>query len=112
MDGDHETPVVACSLGHGERAQRAARWEALSARALAQASPTERGLQMVFDAGPGIAEELSSLVKLERECCAFAAWSVRPSGWQLIVEATGDSQEAAMAIRALLLAHTGRDASR
>jgi hypothetical protein len=92
---------VACSLGQDEGAQRAARWKALSARALADVSPTERGLRLVFDAGPGVAGELSSLVDLERECCAFAAWSVRPSGGQLILDVAGDSDEAAVAIQTM-----------
>jgi hypothetical protein len=80
------------------------------ARALDQRSPTERGLRLVFDAGPGVAEELSSLVDLERECCAYAAWSVRPGGGQLILDATADSHEAATAIQAMFLMHTGHSA--
>jgi MerR family transcriptional regulator, copper efflux regulator len=111
VNGDDGSPVVACSLGQDEGAQRAARWKALTARALVKRSPTDRGLQLAFDAGPGVAEELSSLVDLERECCAFAAWSVHPSGGQLILEAAGDSHEAATAIQAMFLMHSGHGAS-
>jgi hypothetical protein len=102
---------VACSLGPDDGVQRSARWKALAARALTEASPTDRGLRLVFDARTGVAEELGSLVDLERECCAFAAWSVRASGEQIIAEATGDSQEAATAIQALFLPHSGQNAS-
>jgi len=111
VDGDHATPVVACSLGTGDRTRRAARWKALTAHALAEASPAGRGLRLAFDAGPGVAEELNSLVGLERECCGFAAWSVRPGGGQLILEVTGDSREAVTAIQAMFLTRTGHNDS-
>ena len=70
---------LACTLGREDRVQRAARWATLAARALQQASRTERGLRLVFGVGPGVEGELRSLVELERECCAFAEWSVRPA---------------------------------
>ena len=96
---DH--PAVACTLGAGDRAQRAARWEALTGRALRRASRTGRGLRLDFDAGPGVEDELRSLVVLETECCAFARWSVSAAGGQLTVEVSGDSEEAVAAARAL-----------
>jgi hypothetical protein len=40
-------------------------------------------------------------VALERECCAFAAWSVRTSVDQLTVEISGESEEAVTAVQAL-----------
>jgi hypothetical protein len=96
---DH--PAAACTLGAGDRAQRAARWEALTGRALRRVSRTGRGLRLDFDAGPGVEDELRSLVALETECCAFARWSVSAAGGQLTVEVSGDSEEAAAAARAL-----------
>jgi hypothetical protein len=111
VESDHELPVVACSLEPGNRTLRAAQWRALTARSLEHAGPTDRGVRLVFEAGPGVTEELSSLADLERECCAFAAWSVRPSGGQLILEVTGDSQEAATAIQAMFLTDTGQNDS-
>lgn len=96
-----DQPAVACTLGTGDRAQRAARWEALAARALRQASRTERGLCLVFDADPGVEDELRSLIALERECCGFARWSVSAAGRRLTLEISGDSQAAAAAAQAL-----------
>jgi len=100
--GSDQGSPVACTLGTGDRAQRAARWGALAARALRQASRTEHGLRLVFGAGPGVEDELRSLVALERECCAFARWSVTAGGRRVTLEVSGDSQEAAAAAQALL----------
>jgi hypothetical protein len=96
-----DQPAAACTLGTGDRAQRAARWEALTARALRQASRTERGLRLVFDAGPGVEDELRSLIALERECCGFARWSVSAAGRRLTLEVSADSEEAVAAAQAL-----------
>ena len=52
-----DQPTVACTLGTGDRAQRAARWKALTARAVRQASRTERGLRLVFDVGLGVEDD-------------------------------------------------------
>ena len=95
-----DQPAVACTLGTSDRAQRAARWEALAARALRQASRTERGLCLVFGAA-GVEDELRSLIALERECCGFARWSVSAAGRRLTLEISGDSQAAAAAAQAL-----------
>jgi len=99
--GSDQGSPVACTLGTGDRAQRAARWEALTARALQEASRTERGLRLVFGADPGVEDELRSLVALERECCAFAQWSVSAAGRRLTLEVGGDSEEAVAAAQAL-----------
>jgi hypothetical protein len=98
---DENNPAVACTLGAGDRAQRAARWESLTARALRRASRTGRGLRLDFDAGPGVEDELRPLVALETECCAFARWSVSAAGGQLTVEISEDSEAAVAAARAL-----------
>lgn len=99
MEGS--SPPVACSLSHDDLAQRAARWDALAARALRHTALTKHGLQLAFAAEPGVADELESLVALERECCAFAAWSVRASVDQLTIEISGESEEAVTAVQAL-----------
>jgi hypothetical protein len=101
MNGDGGSAVVACSLGAGDLAGRTARWAALTARGLVRASRTERGLRLVFRAGPEVAGELNALVALERDCCAFAAWSVRESEDELALEVSGDGEQAAAAVRSL-----------
>jgi hypothetical protein len=92
---------VACSLGQSDLAERAGRWGELAARALSQVSRTERGLRLVFGAGPGVAEELRALAAAERECCAFATWSVRADGGGLVLEVSGDSPEAVTAVQGM-----------
>jgi hypothetical protein len=101
MDDDHGSAVVACTLGRGDLARRAARWEALAGRSLARAARTDGGLRLVFRADPGAADELSDLVALERECCAFAAWSVHENRAELILDITGDGDQAAAAVQSL-----------
>jgi hypothetical protein len=95
------SPPVACSLGQGDLAERTARWQALAARALRQAAPTRDGVRLVFTVGPGVAAELESLVDLERECCPFAAWSVRADLAHLTLDVTAHGDEAVSAVRSL-----------
>jgi hypothetical protein len=104
MENDQGSPPVACSLGQADLAQRARRWKVLAARALSQVSRTRQGLRLVFDTGPGVAGELQELVAAERECCAFATWSVRPGSGHLTLEVTGDSEEAVAAVRSMFSA--------
>jgi hypothetical protein len=101
---EREAPPVACTLGQVDAAQRADRWRALTTRALAQSSATQRGVRLVFDAAPGVADELQALAALERDCCAFAAWSVRADGSQLTLEVAGDGDEAAAAVQSMFAA--------
>jgi hypothetical protein len=98
---EREAPPVACTLGQLDAAQRAERWRTLATGALAQGSTPQRGVRLVFDAGPGVADELQALAALERDCCAFADWSVRADGSQLTLEVTGDGAEAAAAIQSM-----------
>jgi hypothetical protein len=98
---EREAPPVACTLGQVDAAQRADRWRALASGALVQSSVTQRGVRLVFDGTPGVADELQALAALERECCSFAAWSVRANGSQLTLEVTGDGDEAAGAIQSM-----------
>ena len=95
------SPPVACSLNQTNLADRAARWQALAARALRQAAPTQDGVRLVFAPGPGVADELEALVALERECCAFAAWSVHAAPGELTLDVTADAEEAVTAVRSL-----------
>jgi hypothetical protein len=98
---EDESAPVACSLGQGDLAERTARWQTLAARALRQAAPTQDGVRLVFTADPGVADELESLVALERGCCAFAAWSVQVGPARLTLDVTADGEEAVTAVRSL-----------
>jgi len=101
MDHDRGSAPVACALGAGDMAWRAARWEALAGRSLVRAAGTERGLRLVFRADPGVAGELGDLVALERDCCAFAVWLVHEHDAEIALDVTGDSPDAVAAIKSL-----------
>ncbi len=101
MDCNGEDVTVACSLGPVALSRRAARWRALAARSGPAVATTKRGLRLSFRPGPGVADELTDLVRLERECCAFARWSVRADGSGLVLDITGDSETAVAAVRAM-----------
>jgi hypothetical protein len=95
---------VACSLGQADLAQRGERWKALAAAALGDVSRTQSGVRLAFGDDPGVAGELRELAALERDCCAFATWSVRQAGGQVVLEVSGDSDEAAAAVRSMFAA--------
>lgn len=99
MDHDRGPAPVACTLGAGETARRAARWAALTGRSLMRAARTERGVRLVFAANPAVADELRSLIALERDCCAFASWSVHEHGAELALDVTGDGPDAVAAVQ-------------
>jgi hypothetical protein len=96
-----ETTPVACTLGSGDLAARVARWQALAARAAGERGPTEHGIRLSFAAGPGVAAELRDLAALERDCCAFATWTVHQDGDRVLLDVSAGTPEAAAAIQTL-----------
>jgi hypothetical protein len=67
---------IACTLGVGDRAERMARWRALSpSRRPGYGRETDE-LIIRYQLRSGVREELEALVAAERECCAFADWEV------------------------------------
>lgn len=94
------TPV-ACTLSQRDLKQRANRWQALARRAGQQVARTDRGLRLTFSAGPGVAAELDELAELERDCCAFASWSVSSAGDRLVLDVSADGEVAVAAVQAM-----------
>lgn len=94
------TPV-ACSLSQQDLKQRAERWHVLARRAEVQVSHTDSGLRLTFGAGPGVAAELNELAGLERDCCAFASWSVTSAGDRLVLDVSADGEVAVAAVQAM-----------
>jgi hypothetical protein len=90
-------PPVACTLTGEAMGERQRRWQELAGRAFAERVETEHGLRLVFRAEPGVEEELHELAALERECCAFADWTVDGA----VLEISGSSEEGAAAVRAM-----------
>jgi hypothetical protein len=93
--------LVACSLEQRQLPERMQRWQALAARAALDIAANERGLRLILRAEAGVEEALDELVALERECCAFADWSVRPTGAEIVLETTGASEESVAAVQAM-----------
>lgn len=99
MESPFPSAPVACSLDQGGLAEREQRWLSLAERAFAGAEGTPDGLWLSFHPMPGVEAELADLARLERDCCAFARWSVRRAGESVVLEVSGASQEAVAAVR-------------
>jgi len=104
MTNDTSTAPVACSLGRDDLATRSLRWQALHSRAAGELTDTESGLRLSFRADPGVAEEVEALAALERDCCAFADWSVRAHSGRIVLEASAARDEAIAALHAMFRA--------
>ncbi len=75
---------------------------------LVEAEPTERGLRLVFRREGGVEDEVRELAALERECCAFADWSVSVTDGSVALEVSGASGEAIAAVQAMFADLRGR----
>jgi hypothetical protein len=91
---------VACSLKQEDLAERRERWRRLTDQALRLPESTARGVRLRFRALPGVAAELDDLVAAERECCAFADWSLERADGELVLTVSAGG-EGAPAIREL-----------
>jgi hypothetical protein len=58
-------------------------------------------LRLLFRDGPDVEDELQQLATLERDCCAFADWSVRVRGEEVVLDITGASEEGIAAVQAM-----------
>ena len=72
----HELPVIACTLGSGELAEREQRWAALVRTAGSGRRAMADGVELRFRADAQVEHELRELVAGERECCAWARWEL------------------------------------
>jgi hypothetical protein len=85
-------PAVACALTAAQLTAQFARWQQLTARAMTSRAETADGIRLVFRPEPGVGDELRSLVVVEQECCAWAAWSVRESAAQIVVDVSSSGE--------------------
>ena len=67
---------IACTLSPTALASRRERWRRLIAASGLARDESPDGLHLRFRADPGAAAELAALAAAERECCAWAEWSV------------------------------------
>jgi hypothetical protein len=92
---------IACSLAEQDLAHRQDRWRQLWQRAAVNAVTTSNGLQLLFREAGGVEAELSQLAELERDCCAFADWSVQARGNELVLNVTAHTEEGIRAVQAM-----------
>ena len=95
---------IACSLDAVRAGERRAAWGRLAVDALCDRRSTANGVQLVFSGGAGVEETLGELVRLERECCAFARWTVSRRDGDLVLDVSADGEGVA-AVHELFGAH-------
>ncbi len=93
--------AIACSLAEADLAKRQDRWLQLGRRAAVDVVTTNNGLQLLLRAAPGVEGELRKLAELERDCCAFAGWSVHARGEELVLDVTSNTEEGVAAVQAM-----------
>jgi hypothetical protein len=99
-------PPVACTLNGRAMEERRRRWDELAGRTLVARVETDRGLRLVFRAEAGVETELQELAALERDCCAFADWTVGSRGGDVVLEVSGSGDEGVAAVQAMFRALT------
>lgn len=109
MCQDSATPAVACSLSQNDLNQRAARWQALADYTPAEVTRTDRGLRLKFaleatSDRAAVISELERLADLERDCCAFATWTLRPSDTEVVLDVSAIADDAIEATQAMFAA--------
>ncbi len=97
-----EVPV-ACTLGPDDGQARLRRWQRLNESATPSARVVAGTLQVRYQPGPGVQEELTDLAAAEQTCCSFISWSVISSDGQpvLLVSAPANAPDAVAPIAAM-----------
>ena len=67
---------IACSLDLETGRDRRQEWLQLIRSSLSSRAVTPTGVRLTFVARPQVDRQLAQLVEFERECCAFASWTV------------------------------------
>lgn len=83
---------IACTLSTSALSSRRERWDRLISAACLAREPTPHGLRLRFRADPEAVAELRALAAAERDCCAWADWSVEQDDGEiaLLARSTGD----------------------
>ncbi|HEY6280069.1 MAG TPA: hypothetical protein VIX86_27580 [Streptosporangiaceae bacterium] len=76
---------VACTLTRAGLAGQVARWQRLAARAMTGRAETGDGVRLSFRPGPGVEEELRTLVATEKQCCPWADWTVETDARHVVL---------------------------
>lgn len=83
-------PPVACTLGPEDGPARMRRWRALSDKGRPIAQLRGHRLEVRYEPGPGLRDELEALATAERQCCKFLAWEVSQDGQHPVLLVTAD----------------------
>jgi hypothetical protein len=81
--------TIACTLTDTELRTRGERWLRLGDEASGCVAETDEGLRVTFRFSRHAEEELRALAELERECCAFATWTVSTDSEDLFLDVKG-----------------------
>jgi len=81
---------LACTLGSDDGAARMARWQRLADTATPSPRRAGHQLEVRYQPGPGVREELEALAAAEAKCCSFVAWAVTQDGDQAVLHVTAD----------------------
>jgi hypothetical protein len=82
--------AIACTLNDDDRGTRAERWRRFGNEARGRVEETDKGLRLTFRWSPEREYELRELADLERECCAFATWTVWTNDGDLLLDVEGE----------------------
>jgi hypothetical protein len=92
---------VACTLNGSSMGERRERWHRLARSSFVERTETADGLTLAFRDDPGVEVELAELAGLERDCCAFASWSVARRGGELELRVAAPSDEGVAALHGM-----------
>lgn len=90
---EHGDLPVACTLGLEDGAERMRRWRKLVGRSAPTSRRMGHELEVRFQSGPGVQDELETLAAAEAQCCAFVAWTVLVDGSQLVLRVTAPEDQ-------------------
>ncbi len=93
-DAEHVELPVACTLGSDDGRARMLRWQQLADRANPAARRSGHRLEVRFEDGPGVQQELELLAAAEQQCCSFVTWAVATNEPVLHVTAPVDNPDA------------------
>lgn len=71
--------------------ERRSQWEQLIRGSLRRRADTPTGVRLTFGADGDVKERLERLVALERECCAFARWTITHEHDELVLQVNADA---------------------
>lgn len=81
---------LACTLGPDDGSARLRRWQHLADTANPSSRRDGHQLEVHYQPGPGVREELEALAAAEAQCCSFVAWSVTQDGDHPILRVTAE----------------------